>query len=98
MSNWRKFFVGEKENLGSPLESRWMGEVCEASVNLSRAKANELVCYLLGKYEGDLRSPPEGSTFEELYDLKKMEPKKTYLDLYKEVKEELAKKGLNFQS
>ncbi|UCG93886.1 MAG: monomethylamine:corrinoid methyltransferase, partial [Candidatus Aerophobus sp.] len=78
----RKFAVGEKKNFGSPLESRWMGELCKGSAGLSREKANEIVKYLLGKYEANLENAPEGFVFEELYDPKKMKPRTAYLNLY----------------
>jgi len=94
----RKFTVGEKENFGSPLESRWMGEVSKGSAGLSREKANEIAKYLLRKYEANLENAPEGFVFEELYDLEKTQPRASYLDLYKEVKEEMAGKGVNFES
>ncbi|GAH26027.1 unnamed protein product [marine sediment metagenome] len=92
----RKFTVGKKENFGSPLESRWMGEVSKGSAGLSREKANEIVKYLLGKYEANLENAPEGFVFEELYDLEKMKPRTAYLDLYKELRDEMAEEGLSF--
>ena len=95
MGGTRKYIVGEKENFGSPLESRWMGEISKGSAGLTRQKANEIVKYLLGKYEANLENAPEGFVFEELYDLEKMGPRTTYLDSYKEVREEMASKGVN---
>lgn len=94
----RKYIVGEKANFGSPLESRWMGEISKGSSGLTRQKANEIVRFLLEKYEANLENAPEGFVFEELYDLEKLEPRSTYLDLYKEAKEEVAGKGVNFGS
>jgi len=56
------------------------------------------VKYLLAKYEDKLKDAPEGETFEKLYDQKKLEPLPHYQQLYKEVKEELQKQGLNFRN
>jgi len=94
----RKFVVGSTCNYGTPLESRWMGEVCKGAVGMDRVTANRIVKYLLAKYEDKLRDAPEGETFEKLYDQKKLEPLSNYQQLYKEVKEELQKQGLNFKN
>ena len=94
----RKFAVGNICNYGTPLESRWMGEVCKGTVGMDRITANRIVEYLLAKYEDKLRDAPEGETFEKLYDPEKLEPLPHYQQLYKEVKEELQKQGLNFKN
>ena len=51
----RKFAVGSTCNFGTPLESRWMGEVCKGAVGMDRLTANRIVKYLLAKYEDRLR-------------------------------------------
>ena len=94
----RKFVVGSICNYGTPLESRWMGEVCKATAGMARKTANRIVKYLLAKYEDRLRDAPEGETFEKLYDQKKLEPLPHYQKLYEEVKEELRQQGLNFKN
>jgi hypothetical protein len=73
-----------------------MGEVSKSAASLSRDKANEIVKYLLEKYEANLEKAPDGFVFEELYDARKMVPNQEYLDLYKSVKEEIAIQGLDF--
>ena len=93
----RKFVVGSTCNFGTPLESRWMGEVCKGAVGMDRLTANRIVKYLLAKYEDRLRDAPEGETFERLYDQERLEPLPHYQKLYQEVKEELQKQGLNFR-
>jgi len=93
----RKFVVGNICNYGTPLESRWMGEVCKGAVGISREKANCIVKYLLSKYEDKLANPPEGETFEKLYDQEKLKPLPGYQKLYEEVKEELRGQGLKFR-
>jgi len=94
----RKFVVGSTCNYGTPLESRWMGEVCKGAVGMDLVTANRIVKYLLAKYEDKLRDAPEGETFEKLYDQEKLEPLPHYQKLYQEVKEELQKQGLNFRN
>jgi hypothetical protein len=93
----RKFVVGNICNYGTPLESRWMGEVCKGAVGMDRATAGRIVRYLLAKYENKLKDAPDGETFETLYDGEKLEPLSHYWKLYEEVKEELRGQGLNFR-
>lgn len=93
----RKFVVGNVPNYGTPLESRWMGEVCKGATGMSRAQAEPLIKYLLEKYEDKLKDAPAGQTFEKLYDQEKLEPIPSYQKLYDEVKEELRERGLPFR-
>jgi methylamine--corrinoid protein Co-methyltransferase len=74
-----------------------MGEICKGAVGMDRITANRLVNYLLSQYEAKLKEPPEGETFERLYDLEKLEPLPNYMKLYEEVKEELRNQGLDFK-
>lgn len=98
MGGTRKFIVGNTPNYGSPLESRWMGEVCKGATGMDKVTANRIVNYLLAQYEPKLKDAPEGETFERLYDPEKLEPLPHYQKLYEEVKEELKKQGLNFRN
>lgn len=93
----RKFVVGNVPNYGTPLESRWMGEVCKGATGMSRAQAEPLIKYLLEKYEDKLKDAPAGETFEKLYDQEKLEPIPSYQKLNDEVKEELRERGLPFR-
>lgn len=93
----RKYVVGNICNYGTPLESRWMGEVCKGAVGTDRVTADRIVKYLLAKYEDKLADAPEGETFEKLYDQEKLEPLPHYQKLYEELKEELRDQGLNFK-
>jgi hypothetical protein len=97
MGGTRKFIVGNTPNYGSPLESRWMGEVCKGATGMDKMTANRLVNYLLSQYESKLKDAPEGETFEKLYDQDKLEPLQHYWKLYEEVKEELRHLGLDFR-
>jgi len=93
----RKFVVGNTPNYGTPLESRWMGEVCKAAVSMDRKTADRLVKYLLSKYEDKLKGAPDGDTFEKLYDMETLEPLPHYQQLYGEVKAEFENQGLKFR-
>jgi methylamine--corrinoid protein Co-methyltransferase len=92
----RKYVVGNTCNYGTPLESRWMGEVCKASVSIDRKLADKIVRHLLNQYENHLKDAPAGDTFENLYDQRTLEPIPEYKKLYEEVKTELRNLGLNF--
>ncbi len=93
----RKFVVGNTPNYGTPLESRWMGEVCKATAGMDRKTADGIVKYLLAKYEDRLKDAPEGETFEKLFDQNQLTPLPHYQKLYDEVKRELREQGLNFR-
>jgi len=88
-----------KPNQGTGLESRWMAEVARATGSLRRAEVNELVKFILGKFEGhitpELADP--GYAFEEIYDLDTVEIRPQYLERYWKVKRELEGWGLRFK-
>jgi len=94
----RKFVIGNTLNFGTPIESKWMGEVVKSSAGLNRKKASEIVEALLPKYEERLKEGyPEGYTFEQLYDVDREMPKPEYKMLYERVKVELEDLGLKFK-
>lgn len=85
-----------KDNHGTGLESRWLGEVSRAAVKLSRREAEEIAQKLYSLYEAYIGKGEEGFSFPELYDVVTVQPKQSYLDLYQEVKAELTAMGLDF--
>ena len=93
----RKFVIGDTPNFGTPLESRWMGEICKGAVGLSREQANEIVSKLLAEYEPHLESPPLGFTYDKLFDVDKEQALPEYADLYAKTKEEFRGMGLKFK-
>jgi methylamine---corrinoid protein Co-methyltransferase len=93
----RKFVVGNTPNFGTPLESRWMGEVCKAAVGMDRKTADRIVRYLLSKYEENLKDAPAGDIFENLYDTASLKPLPHYQALYEAVKKEFEDQGLTFR-
>ena len=80
------------------MEPRWEGEAARAGASLRREDANEIIDFILRKYEDNI-SPdkaPEGYSFNELYDYESVKVKPEYFDLYCKVKRELEDKGLKF--
>ena len=88
---------GVKADGITPLEAQFSVEVGKAACRLNREKANDLVIRLLEKYESQIDKAPEGSRYQECYDVTTGKPKKEYLRLYHEVKEELAGMGVPFK-
>jgi methylamine--corrinoid protein Co-methyltransferase len=87
-----------KPNQGSGMEPRWGGETAKAAALLTRDHANEIILFLLSRYEDFLtpQTAPEGHSFQELYDAEKVIIRPDYLRLYEKVKSELAGRGLDY--
>jgi methylamine--corrinoid protein Co-methyltransferase len=87
-----------KPNQGTGMEPRWEGETCRAASALTREEANEVINFILSKYEDSLtpEKAPQGYSFEELYDYETVKVKPEYFDLYSKVKSELENRGLVF--
>jgi len=88
--------------LGSGLENRFWGEVGYAMAGVKRDFANSLAKEMLAKYEKkitkDSDGGPLGYTFDEIYDLNTLTPRKKFLEVYGKVKRELEDLGLEFKS
>lgn len=82
----------------TPLESRMYHEVGRASFEnrLTREEANEICNKLLEKYEKLIPVDNYGLTIQEVYDMKKIIPKKEYVDQFNRIKEEIRQMGVNF--
>jgi len=87
---------GRFKNYLTPLEHWFAAEVFEASAKLNLSQANELVLYLLSKYEDSLKDPPKGQSFTECFDIKTLTPTKEWQEIYDRVKEDLVAHGLSF--
>jgi methylamine--corrinoid protein Co-methyltransferase len=87
-----------KPNQGTGMEPRWEGEAARAGASLSRDDANEVIDFILKKYEDNIApdKAPAGYSFHELYDHESVRVKPEYFDLYGKVKKELEDKGLKF--
>jgi len=94
----RRFKV--KPLLGSGLENRFWGEVGHAMAGAKRDFANSLAKEMLANYENkitkDSDGGPIGYTFDEIYDLNTLTPRKKFLEVYEKVKKELEDLGLEF--
>jgi len=86
--------------LGSGLENRFWGEVGHAMAGVKRDFANSLADEMLSRYENkitrDSEGGPLGHTFDEIYDLNTLTPRKKFLEVYEKVKKELEDLGLEF--
>jgi hypothetical protein len=81
-----------------PMSSLLGSEVAHATVGMSRREANGIVDTLLKKYEDKLPDPPIGKKYQECYDEKTGKPGKELIELYREVRRELADQfGLQFK-
>ncbi len=85
---------GRLTDYQSPLEIRFAGEVYKAAAGMSRAQANEIARRFIPLYEDELRKPPDGSKFQECYDVDRLRPTPEWQRMYDEVREELAALGL----
>ena len=86
------------KNYATPVEARMACEVGHGVVKqgIKRSDANEIVKMILPKYEDKLTNPPLGKTFQECYDIKRVTPRKDYLELYDKIKKELMDIGVPF--
>lgn len=80
----------------SGLEARFTGEISRAACKLTRTQAEEIVQKAYAKYEGDLTARPYGKPFQEVYDLKTIQPTNEWRKMYEDVKNEAAGWGLSF--
>jgi methylamine--corrinoid protein Co-methyltransferase len=81
----------------TPMEAKFAVEIGKAACRLKRDQANDLVNRLLEKYESKLETAPEGSRYQECYDVTTGKPSDAYVRLYDEIKEELAGMGIPFE-
>ncbi len=89
--------IGKVINPTSGLEARMIAEVAHAVAGMKSEKANEAVKRIHSLFADKLNSAPEGKTFGDLYDVKKVQPTSEYLDVYKRAKDQLAKAGIPFK-
>ena len=87
---------GRYKNYLTPLEHQFCAELFEGAAGLSLEKANELVLYLLPRYEATLKNQPKGKSFLECYDPETLTPSKEWQDIYDRVRADLEALGLSF--
>jgi len=85
---------GFKADHTTGLEARFIAEVSRAALGLKRQDASALAAELLTRYQATLSSPNRGKPFAEVYDIETVQPKAEWLDMYYDVKDDLARLGL----
>lgn len=86
---------GRFKNYLTPLETWFCGQAFHASAGISLEQANEIVLYLLSKYEDRLKEMPKGRSFPECYDINTLEPSPEWRKMYDEVCQDLDRRGLH---
>ncbi len=76
----------------SGLEARFTAQVAHAAERLTRKEANAIVKALAAKYVDGMESLPKGQPFQEVYDLRTVQPTPEWWQLYEEVCQELRDK------
>ena len=66
-----------------------MAETAHAAEGMPRTEANRIVRELYEKYRGDLDKRPIGMSFEDVYDLRTLQPNAEWEAVYEEVRSEL---------
>jgi methylamine--corrinoid protein Co-methyltransferase len=69
--------------------------VFRASSRLTREQGNEIIGKLLPKYEDAIFNPPNGSSFQDLYDVESLEPKPEWKAMERKVAGELSELGID---
>jgi len=80
----------------TPIEPLLASEVAHAAAGLKRKRASEIVVALLSHYESKIASPPLGKKYQECVDTETGAIEPEYLEIYAQVKKELADLGLQF--
>ena len=85
-------------NRATPMEARLGMEVGHAVARqgMGREEANALSLRLLAKYEAQAATAPMGKEYQECYDVAKSLPIPAHYDMYRRVKDELARMGVDF--
>ena len=87
---------GVATNCTTGMEARMMAEVAHAVAGMETEKVNEILDKLVSMYEKDYKTAPKGKSFEECYDVVKLEPTQEYLDVYAEAVKILTALGLDY--
>jgi methylamine--corrinoid protein Co-methyltransferase len=86
--------LGNNDN--SPLMCRLFAEVGQATTRINREQANRIVLSLYEEYKDhlDLATSPRGKTFNDLYDMDRLEPTEEHWQTYQDAKNKLQELGL----
>ena len=89
---------GVSEDYTTGMEARMMGEVATASAGMDPEDVNDILNRLVKKYERQYLTAPQGRTFQECYNVRKIVPTKEYLKVYESSTEILTELGLDMSS
>ncbi|SDI34144.1 monomethylamine:corrinoid methyltransferase [Desulfosporosinus hippei DSM 8344] len=87
---------GVVTDLFTAMEARFMGEVAHAVAGMDLHEVNILLDKLVSLYEKDYKTAPEGKTFQECYDVKKLVPTEEYIQVYDEAVKIMTDLGLTY--
>ncbi|ATW24628.1 monomethylamine:corrinoid methyltransferase [Candidatus Formimonas warabiya] len=88
---------GSYKNYITPLEHWFCADAFKACGGLTLAKSNEIVLYLLSKYEDNIRNQPKGKSFRECFDIETLTPSPEWQAIAHKVKEDLLARGLKME-
>lgn len=86
---------GRFKNYITPLEHWFCAELFEATSRLTLGQANDLVLYLLSRYEENLKTPPKGKSFNECFDRDRLTPSKEWQGIADRVRADIESHGFN---
>ena len=85
---------GNLQDHMTPLEAWYGAGVFKAAAGMSRAQANDIINWLIPKYEDQLLDPPKGQTFQELFDVNTLVPVPEWQEMVTRVERELVGVGV----
>ncbi|MFW6137893.1 MAG: monomethylamine:corrinoid methyltransferase [Spirochaetota bacterium] len=81
----------------TPLEAQFNVDVARAASCMDQEEANQAVLSLLDKYEHHIGNAPAGKKYQDCYDLVSRKPAEEYVNMYNEIKEEIAVLGIELE-
>ncbi len=84
------------EDYFTPLEAQFAAEVAYSVLGMKREDADTVVKEILKKYIDKIKDAPLGKKFQECYDIKRVKPVKSYVEIYESIKNELGNLGIEW--
>ena len=78
------------------MEARAMGEAARAAAGVDISEINQILDKLVGLYENDYATAPEGKRFQDCYDVATVTPNDDYIKVYEGARKKLEDLGLVF--
>lgn len=86
---------GVSEDCTTGMEARMLGEVSTAAAGMDVDDVNSLMKKIVRRYERQYMTAPQGRTFQECYNVRKVLPTMEYLRTYDDAIEKLRELGLD---